>query len=188
MESLNGEGAMEIVHTTPVRDVDPVSNIEPAENMHSNHVPGSPNTSEDSISDANVLRRPLRASASNWLYIHFPDAVREVQVSESGRRRFVLVLEDRQIITCILNYLRSIADYFASEQTHAILRSCLSLMVNVPAAYDHLEAEVHTGPVLLASLLDIVFQIREERTVERRELYLRTALDTIEDWLHPDYS
>ena len=66
MESLNGEGATEIVHTTPpAADVDPVSNIEPAENMHPNHVPGSPNTSEDSISDSNVPRRPLRTSASN---------------------------------------------------------------------------------------------------------------------------
>ena len=38
---------MEIVHTTPpAPDVDPVSNIEPAENMHSNQVLGSPNTSE----------------------------------------------------------------------------------------------------------------------------------------------
>ncbi len=54
-------------------------------------------------------------------------------------------------------------------------------MVKVPAAYDHLEAEVHTGPVLLASLLDMVFQIREERTSERRELYLRTVLETIDD-------
>ena len=61
-------------------------------------------------------------------------------------------------------------------------------MVKVPAAYDHLEAEVHTGPVLFAAFLDMVFQIREERTAERRELYLRTVLDPIDDWLHPDYS
>ncbi len=60
-------------------------------------------------------------------------------------------------------------------------------MVKVPAAYDHLEAEVHTGPILFASLLDMVFQIREERTAEGRKLYLRTVLDTKEDWLHPDY-
>ncbi len=56
-------------------------------------------------------------------------------------------------------------------------------MVDVPAAYDHLEAEVHTGPVLFA-----FFQIREERTTERRELYIRTVLNNIGDWLHPDYS
>ncbi len=61
-------------------------------------------------------------------------------------------------------------------------------MVKVPVAYDHLEVEVHTCPVLFASLLDIVLQIREQRAAERRELYLRTVLDTIEDWLHPDYS
>ncbi len=30
--------------------------------------------------------------------------------------------------------------------------------------------------------------IREERTSERCELYLRTVLETIDDWLHPDYS
>ena len=61
-------------------------------------------------------------------------------------------------------------------------------MVKVPAAYDYLDAEVHTGPVLFASLLDMVFQIREKRTAERRKLYLRTVLDTIEGWLRPDYS
>ncbi len=61
-------------------------------------------------------------------------------------------------------------------------------MVKVPASHGHLEAEVHTGPVLFASLLDMVFQIREERTAECRILYLRTILDTIEDWFYPDYS
>ncbi len=104
------------------------------------------------------------------------------------RRRFVLLLEDRQIITCVVNYLRSISDSFAQAQTHSILRSCMSLMVKVTAAYDHLEVEVHSGPVLFASLLDMAFQIREERTAECRKLYLRTALHNIDDWLHPDYS
>ncbi len=88
----------------------------------------------------------------------------------------------------MVNYFRSIADSFALAQTHSILRSRLSLMVKVPAAYEHLEAEVHTGPVLFASLLDMVFQIHEERTSEHRELYLRTVLETLDDWLHPDYS
>ncbi len=88
----------------------------------------------------------------------------------------------------MVNYLRSIADSFARSQTHSILRSCLALMEKVPAAYHHLEAEVHTGPVLFASLLDMVFQIREERTAKRRELYLCTVLDTIDAWIHPDYS
>ena len=64
----------------------------------------------------------------------------------SGHRRFVLVLEDRQIITCVVNYLRPSADSFARAQAHSILRSCLCPMVEVPAAYDQLEAEVHTGP------------------------------------------
>ncbi len=52
MESLNGEGSMDIVHATiPAADINPVCNIKPAENKLSNHVPGSPNTSEDSTSD-----------------------------------------------------------------------------------------------------------------------------------------
>ena len=61
-------------------------------------------------------------------------------------------------------------------------------MVKVPAAYDHLEAEVHTGPVLFASFVDMVFQIREGRTAESRETYLRTILDTIDDYLRQDYT
>ncbi len=65
---MNGDGAMEIVHATPqAADVDPVPNIEPEEGLHSNHVPGSPNSSDDSSSDGNVLRPWLRANASNWL-------------------------------------------------------------------------------------------------------------------------
>ena len=60
-------------------------------------------------------------------------------------------------------------------------------MVKVPVAYDHLEAEFHTGPALFASLLDMVFQILEERTFKRPELYIRTVLETIEGWLHTDY-
>ncbi len=50
----------------------------------------------------------------------------------SGRRRFVLALEDRQIITCVVNYFSSIADSFVRAQTHPILRLCLSLMVKIP--------------------------------------------------------
>ncbi len=66
MDSLNGEGAMEILYTTlPADDVDLVFNIEPAGNMHPNHAPGSPRTSDDSASDDNLLRRPSRASSSN---------------------------------------------------------------------------------------------------------------------------
>ena len=65
-ESLNGEGAIEIVHTTlPAGDIELVSNVEPAGNMHPNHVPGTITTSDDPTSDGNVLRRPSRASASN---------------------------------------------------------------------------------------------------------------------------
>ncbi len=61
-------------------------------------------------------------------------------------------------------------------------------MVKVPASYEHLESEIRTGPVLFASLLNMVFQIREEQSTECRELYLCTALGTIDDRIHPDYS
>ncbi len=83
---------------------------------------------------------------------------------------------------------RSIADPFVRAQTRSILRSCLSLMVKLPGGSDNLQADVHPGSVLFASLLAIVFQIRGERTVECRELYLRTVLGTIDDCLHPNYS
>ncbi len=64
MESMNGAGAMEIVHATPqAADVNPVANIEPAKDMHSTHVLGSLNSTDDSTSDGNVSRIPLRASA-----------------------------------------------------------------------------------------------------------------------------
>ncbi len=53
-------------------------------------------------------------------------------------------------------------------------------MVKVPAVYDHLEVEVRTVPVPFASFQDTVVQIREERTAERHELYLRAVLGTIE--------
>ncbi len=88
----------------------------------------------------------------------------------------------------MLNYLRSIVDSFGHGQTHLILRSSISLMVKVPAAIDHLEAEFHTGLILFTSFLDMVFQIREKRTAERRKLYLRTVSDTIDDWKFPDHS
>ncbi len=54
---MNGDGAMEIVYSTPqAADVDPVPNIEPAARLYSNHVPGSLNSSDDSSSESNVLR------------------------------------------------------------------------------------------------------------------------------------
>ncbi len=60
-------------------------------------------------------------------------------------------------------------------------------MVEIPEAYEYLEELVDEGPVIFASLLDMVFQIRCERTAERRELYWRTVLETITDWLHHDH-
>ncbi len=60
-------------------------------------------------------------------------------------------------------------------------------MVEIPEAYEYLEAVVLEGPEIFPSLLDMAFQIRCERIAERRELYLRTVLDTITDRLHPDH-
>ncbi len=162
MKSMNGECATEIVHiTSQTADVDPVLDIESAEGIQSNHVPGSPNFNDNSTSDGNVLRPWLRVNGSNLYYINFSDVSREIQVLASVRRRFILVVEDRQIINCIVNYLGSIADSFARAQTHSIVRLWLSLMVKIPAAYDYLKAEVHTGLFLFASLLDMMLQIRE---------------------------
>ena len=57
MESMNEEDAMEIVHATPqASDVNSVPNIEPADNVHANHVLGSPNSSDDSEYEGNFLR------------------------------------------------------------------------------------------------------------------------------------
>ena len=54
---MSGSGAMEIMHATPLAaDVDPVPNIEPTEGLHSYHVRDSPDSSDDSSSDGNVLR------------------------------------------------------------------------------------------------------------------------------------
>ncbi len=60
-------------------------------------------------------------------------------------------------------------------------------MVEIPEAYEYLEALEHEIPVIFASLLDMAFQIRCERAAEPSELYLRTVPDTIRDWLHPDH-
>ncbi len=54
---MNGDGAIEIVHATPpAADIEPVPNIESADDLHSNHVPGSPNSSDDSTSDGSASR------------------------------------------------------------------------------------------------------------------------------------
>ncbi len=60
-------------------------------------------------------------------------------------------------------------------------------MVEIPEAYEYLEALVQEGSVIFAPLLDMDFHISCERTAERRELYLRTVLDTITDWHHHDH-
>ncbi len=54
-------------------------------------------------------------------------------------------------------------------------------MMEIPEAYEYLEALVHQGLVIFASLLDMVFQILCEHRAERLELYLRTVLETITD-------
>ncbi len=54
---MDGEGTIEIVHATPqAAYVDPVADIESVQGIQLNHAPGCPNSSDDSISDGNVLR------------------------------------------------------------------------------------------------------------------------------------
>ncbi len=56
MESITSEGAIHIVHAAPeAADVESVPDIEPAESIQSNHVPGSPNSNDDSTSESNFL-------------------------------------------------------------------------------------------------------------------------------------
>ena len=92
---------------------------------------------------------------TNLFWFSHPGHQREICVPLSGPPRFVLVLEDRKIISCIVNYLKSISDPFARAQSHSILASCLRLMVKVPAAAKHLETEIDAGPLLFASMLDM---------------------------------
>ena len=60
-------------------------------------------------------------------------------------------------------------------------------MVKVPAAAKHLETEIGAGPLLFASMLDMVAEIRKEGTEHRRTVYLDTVLRTIVDWLRPEF-
>ena len=112
---------------------------------------------------------------------------REIHIALSGRRRFILVLDDRKILTTIVNFLKSVSDPFARGQCHSIIASCLRLMVKVPAAANHLESEILIGPVIFASMLSMAAEIRKEPTEGRRNIYLETILDTIVDWLLPDF-
>ena len=66
MESMNEEAAMEIIHATPqASDVNSLPTIEPTDNLHSNHVLGSPSSCNGSAPDGNVLRPWLIAYGSN---------------------------------------------------------------------------------------------------------------------------
>ncbi len=67
------------------------------------------------------------------------------------------MLEDRQIVTSLVMYVRSITDTLFRSQMHSILCAFLYLMVNVPATARYLESEVNTGPVIFATLLDLLF-------------------------------
>ncbi len=63
---MNGEGAKEIVHSTPpAADVNPVPNIKTAEEIHSDHIPEFSNPCDDSPSDGKVPRQLLRPNSSN---------------------------------------------------------------------------------------------------------------------------
>ncbi len=163
-------------------------NQEPAvEMVPLEQVPSSLQSTGSSVFESKQSQTMLRTSKFSDFFSSVLDAPREIHVSPSGHRRFVLVLEDCQIITNVVNYLRSIADSFARSQSHSMVAPCLRLMVKVPAAIDHLTAEVTTGPAIFASLLELALEIRDESTEERRELYLCTILDRIVDWIHPDY-
>ncbi len=64
---MNEEGAMEIVHATlQASYVNSVPNIEPADDVHSNHVVGSPSSSDDSAFEFSFILQVLLVRFEFW--------------------------------------------------------------------------------------------------------------------------
>ncbi len=120
MEYSSSHDSTITLPSTPVPgDIDLGVAIEPGQVVRANQCPASPLNADDSEPDVEILQSSSASLPVTDDFVRSSEATREIIISPSGRQRFVLVLEDRQIITCVVNYLRSISDSFARSQTNS---------------------------------------------------------------------
>lgn len=83
-------------------------------------------------------------------------------------------------------YFILIADSFNRSQTSPILSSFLVLTVRVSEGITYSEAKIYRETVKIALLIDLVFKNLQEHAEKRQHLYLKTVLDTINEYFLPD--
>ena len=106
---------------------------------------------------------------------------RELRGDGSDRLPFVLVNADRNIIGSVVIFLKAVSDPFVRHQVNTMIRATLQVLFRVPAAAHYLEANFSDLPAVFEGLVDLSEQIREENTEFRRNAYLKTVLNVVED-------
>lgn len=105
----------------------------------------------------------------------------------SRRHPFVLNGDDTFIITGLVNFLQAIPSTFIRSQTRSIIEAMLRVMVHVPEAARYLNESHPMGLVLFSGILNLAAEVRRESTEDRRNAYLKTVFNTMDDWMHPSY-
>ena len=99
----------------------------------------------------------------------------------------MLVHNDIVEITGLVNFFKAVPDPFIRNQVQGITIAMLEMLVRVPGPLPHLGYRGNTSPPLLDSLIHLANEVRREPTSSRRNAYLCSIKNTIEDWMHRDF-
>ena len=105
----------------------------------------------------------------------------------SRRHPFVLIRSDVIEITGLVNFLKAVPDPFIRNQVHGIVIAMLETLVHFPESLPYLGSRGNMSPPLLDSIAHLAHEVRREPTISRRNAYLCSIKNTIEDWTHRDF-
>ena len=112
---------------------------------------------------------------------------RKIRGDGTGRHPFVLIEKDCFLLTSIAIFIKAVQDPIIQQQVPVVFQHLLESMVRVPFIKVFIHGPSFLEPITILNLLDFSVEIRNEPNNFRRNDYLKTVFDTIEDWLDPHY-
>ncbi len=105
----------------------------------------------------------------------------------SIRYPFVLVTGDKQIFTALDKFIKGVLDSFIRHQVKDVVFIVPRMAFYVPEIPTIIEGQVEFVPVLVEGIINLTEQVHREATAIRRNIYTRTLLKVIYDWMDTEF-
>lgn len=104
--------------------------------------------------------------------------------------RFSSALIDDDIISVynLTKFLKAVPGGFIENQVNSVLEAVLEFMIHVSGAGRFLKEILPLRPVIFNSMFSLTDNIHWEQTEKSLRAYLHTVLNSIDNWIYPEYS